>query len=98
MEHFVDKVIPDVSLGKCPELAWAVPLAAPAVSDLALSGCCILNVVIPVAVAVIMEYSPADEAAGEAEKAAYITAGIPGGKAAAMKVANTACAVYNVIK
>lgn len=98
MEHFVDKVIPDVSLGKCPEFAWAVPLAAPAVSDLALSGCCILNVVIPAAVAAIMEYSPADEAAGEAEKAAYITAGIPGGKAAAMKVANTACAVYNAIK
>lgn len=48
---FVDKVIPEVTMGKNTEDAWAVPIA---------------------------------------EQAAFITAGIPGPKAAATKVANLA--------
>ena len=40
----------------------------------------ILNVVIPAAVAAVLGYAPIDEAAAEAEKAAYITAGIPAAK------------------
>lgn len=95
MEHYVDKIIPQVSFGKCPELAWAVTLAAPAVSDLNLSGCNILNVVIPTATAAVMGAAPED-AAAEAEKAAYITAGIPGPKAAATKVARLATTIGQV--
>lgn len=98
MEHFTDRIIPDACMGKRDDVAWAIPVAAPAVSDLALSGCCILNIVIPAAVAAIMGYSSSAEAADEAEKSAYITAGIPGGKAAAVKVANEACIIYNIIK
>ena len=98
MEHFTDQVIPDVCFGKRDDVAWAVPVAAPAVSDLALSGCCILNIVVPASVAALMEYSSIGDASEEAERAAYITGGIPGGKASAMKVAEEALAVYDIIK
>ena len=73
MEHFTDRVIPDVCFGKRDNVAWAVPVAAPAVSDLALSGCCILNIVVPASVAALMEYSSIADASEEAERAAYIT-------------------------
>ncbi|MGI6204888.1 MAG: hypothetical protein ACOYJH_06420 [Anaerovoracaceae bacterium] len=46
-----------------------------------------MNAVIPAAVASVMEYADPADAAAEAEKAAYITAGIPGVKAAAKKLA-----------
>ena len=98
MEHFTDQVIPDVCFGKRDDVAWAVPVAAPAVSDLALSGCCILNIVVPASVAALMEYSSIADASEEVERAAYITGGIPGGKASAMKVAEEALAVYDIIK
>ena len=78
MEHFTDQVIPDVCFGKRDDVAWAVPVAAPAVSDLALSGCCILNIVVPASAAALMEYSSIADASEEAERAAYITGGIPG--------------------
>lgn len=90
MEHFVDEVIPKVCMKQCSEYAWAVPLAAPAVSDLALSGCVILNVVIPAAAAAVMGYDQPENTAAEAEKAAYVTGGIPGPKSAAKKVAQIA--------
>lgn len=45
-----------------------------------------------------MEYSSIADASEEAERAAYITGGIPGGKASAMKVAEEALAVYDIIK
>lgn len=98
LEHFVDDVIPGVCVGKYPEKAWAVPYAAPAASDLALSGCCILNVVIPAAVAAVMGYADPKEAAAEAEKAAYVTAGIPGPKAAATKLGTVAASVGAVLE
>lgn len=93
LEHFVDQVIPKVSMGQAPDLAWAVPYAAPAASDLSLSGCNILNVVIPAATAAVMGVLSPEDAAAEAEKAAYITAGIPGPKAAATKLGRLAAAI-----
>ena len=97
LEHFTDQVIPKVCLGEAPELAWAVAIAAPITSELVLSGNMILNVVIPAAVAAVLGYAPIDEAAAEAEKAAYITAGIPGCKAAAKKTAKLACKIYDTL-
>lgn len=93
LEHFVDEVIPKSCTEEGKELAWAVTTAGPACSELMLSGCNILNLVIPAATAAAMEYAAPADAAAEAEKAAYITGGIPGGKAAATKVARLACAV-----
>lgn len=99
MDHFVDQVIPGVCKKEAQyeDVAWAVSMAAPLVSDLVLSGCDILNVVIPAAVAAVMEYDTPENAAAEAEKAAYITAGIPGPKAAAIKVARLSEAVSEVM-
>ena len=98
MDHFVDKVIPGVCKKEkeYEDVAWAVSMAGPLVSDLVLSGCDILNVVIPAATAAVMEYDTPENVAAEAEKAAYITAGIPGPKAAATKVAKLSCAVAEV--
>ncbi len=97
MEHYADDVIPKVCMGEYQDVAWAVPYVVPVAGDLTLSGCNILNVVIPAAVAAIMEYATPADAAAEAEQAAYITAGIPGSKAAATKVGALAvkvCAAF----
>lgn len=81
MPGFIHDIIPKVCKGECQDVAWAVPLAAAAMDDLSLSGCNILNAVIPTAVACAMELGEPKELAGEAEKAAYVTAAIPGCKA-----------------
>lgn len=76
-------IIPKVCL-KDPsvkEIEWAVPLGAAVIDDLTLGGCNILNVVVPVAVAAAMdEEKEIKDIAKAAEKAAYITVGIPGAK------------------
>lgn len=90
LRHFADDVIPKVCMGEYKDIAWAVPYAAPSTSELCLSGCNILNVVIPAATAAVMGTHSAADAAAEAEPAAKITAGIPGCKAAATKVAELA--------
>ena len=97
MEHYTDQVIPKVCLGEAPDLAWAVMIAAPITSELVLSGNMILNVVIPAAVAAVMGYASIDDAAAEAEKAAYITAGIPGPKMAAKRVSKLACQISEIL-
>ena len=97
MEHFTDQVIQQVCLGERPDLAWATEIAAPLTSEVVLSGNMILNVVIPAAMASVMGYASIDDAAAEAEKAAYITAGIPGPKMAAKKAAKLACEIYRAL-
>ncbi len=97
MEHYTDQVIPKVCLGEAPDLAWAVAIAAPLTSELVLSGCMILNVVIPTATAAVMGYASIDDAALEAEQAAYITAGIPGPKMAAKRLSKLACQIYEIL-
>ena len=86
-EHFADEVIPKACTGEHEDIARLVSYVTPATSDLLTAGCCIMNAVIPAAVASVMEYADPADAAAEAEKAAYITAGIPGVKAAAKKLA-----------
>ena len=98
LEHFTDEAIPRSCTPEGKDIAWAITTAAPACSDLALSGCNILNVVIPTAAAQVCGYpgEPGD-IAQEAERGAYVTGGIPGGKAAAMKVAALASEIYAVL-
>lgn len=90
MNNFVHQVIPEVSKGEREDVAWAVPLAAVAINELVLASVSLLNLVVPAAVASAMKLHEPTEAAGIAEKSAYITAAIPGGKAAATKVAKLA--------
>lgn len=95
MNHFVDKVIPEVTLGKNIEDAWAVPIAASVCLEWILGGNNILNVVVPAAVAAAMKIHEPKEAAQIAEQAAFITAGIPGSKAAATIIANLAVSMVD---
>lgn len=90
MNNFVHEVIPEVSKGKREDVAWAVPLAAVPIDELVLASVSLLNLVVPAAVASAMKLHEPKEAAGIAEKAAYISAAIPGGKAAATEVAKLA--------
>lgn len=95
MEGFVHDIIPKVCQGQCQDVAWAVPFAAAVMDDLSLSGCNILNVVIPVAVASAMKIGDPAVIAAEAEPAAYITVGIPGAKAHATEVGKLALDIIN---
>ena len=94
-EHFVDDMLPKIALNRLPDLAPFAPYAALPCSEIVLAGCCIVNVVVPAAVAVAMGKYALEDAAEEAERAAYISAGIPGGKAAAKKVAGMAADIIN---
>ncbi|MCM0759162.1 hypothetical protein M7775_11360 [Sporomusa sphaeroides DSM 2875] len=90
MHGFVHDIIPQICKGERPDIEWAAPLGAVIMDEIAFSGVCIMNIVVPAAIAAAMKlYTPA-EAATIAEKAAYVTAGIPGGKAAATRVAKLA--------
>lgn len=90
MKGFVHDVIPKVCKGECQDVAWAVPFAAAVLDELSLSGCNILNVVIPAAVASAMGLGEPKEIGGEAEKAAFVTSGIPGCKAHATAIGTLA--------
>lgn len=90
MHGFVHDIIPKICKGECPDIEWAASLGGVVTDEFALSGVCIMNIVVPAAVVAAMKlYTPVD-AATIAEKAAYVTAGIPGGKAAATRVAKLA--------
>ena len=84
---FTHELLPKIAFGDAKEYAWAVPLAAVPTAELMLCGCNILNIVMPAAVAAAMGLETPDDAAAKAEAAAYITRAIPGGKAAAARVA-----------
>ncbi len=95
LDGFVHDIIPRVVKGECQDVAWAVPLAAAVMDELALCACSILNVVVPAAVAAVMKkYEPA-EAADVAEAAAFLTRAIPGAKFAAKNVAELALRIID---
>lgn len=98
MKGFIHDVIPKVCQGQCQDVAWAVPFAAAVMDDLSLSGCNILNVVIPAAVACAMKLDTPVAVAGEAESAAYITVGIPGAKVHATGVGKMALEIINYME
>ena len=93
MEHFTDRILPESAMGGCGDMRAAIPFAVPSVQEVVLSGCNLLNIVVPAAAAVCMGYADPKEAAAEAEAAAYITGAIPGGKAAAAHVAKLAAMI-----
>jgi len=97
MEGFVHNIIPAVTLGEEADVAWAVPIAAPAVAELVNGGNNIINLVIPAAVAAAMGANEPKEAAELAFKGSYVTAGIPGAKEAAERVATLAASIINDI-
>jgi hypothetical protein len=82
--------LPRICKGEFQELVpYMMPVVA-VVNDLAVSANVIVNVVVPAAVGAAMGIASPEEVAQQAEAGAYITLGIPGGKAIALTVANTA--------
>ena len=89
---FVHQIIPDVAQGKRDDIAWCVPMVAAVLDELYLAGNTIINITVPAAVAAAMGLMEPAAAAVAAEKAAHITAGIPGARPRAEEVAKLAVA------
>ena len=99
LKGLVHELIPALAKGECEDIRWAVNFAAPVVGTLALAGCSIVNAVIPAAVACAMKKGEVKDIAAEAEKAAFVSAGIPGTKASAVKVGGLAVNIMeNMLK
>lgn len=89
-EGFCHDLVPQIAKGGRADLAPMAPLVAAVASELMLAGNTILNCTIPAAVAVAMGVQTPVEASALAEQGAYITIGIPGGKASALAVSKAA--------
>ncbi|HTT39816.1 MAG TPA: hypothetical protein VMH32_19390 [Burkholderiales bacterium] len=87
---FVHDLVPKVVQGQAGEIAWAVTPVAFAVGELLLAGNTIVNVTIPAAMAAVLGVHSPAEAAEMAERAAYVSAGIPGARARAESAARLA--------
>ncbi|WP_077611068.1 hypothetical protein [Clostridium sp. Marseille-P2415] len=90
MNGFAHDLLPKICRGERDDIAWAAPLAGAVAGEIALVACSILNIVVPVAAATAMKLYTPEDAAAIAEKSAYLTAAIPGGKAAATRVGKLA--------
>ncbi len=90
LERYSDQILPAVARGRHPELAWAVPLVAPLASEILLASNVIMNVTVPAAVAAAMGKMSPQEAGLAAQRAAFVSSGIPGANANAEAAAKLA--------
>jgi hypothetical protein len=88
---FVHDLAPKVARGEHADLAWAMTPVAYVVGELLVAGNSIVNVTVPAAMAAVLGVHAPAAAAEIAERAAYISAGIPGAKARAESAATLAC-------
>ncbi len=78
LERYSDQAIPDVAQGKRPELAPLVPMVVPLASEILLASNVIINVTVPAAVAAAMGKHTPEEAGLIAQRAGFVSSGIPG--------------------
>ncbi|MBK8961441.1 MAG: hypothetical protein IPM80_24190 [Proteobacteria bacterium] len=78
LERYSDQVIPDVALGKRPDLAPLVPMVVPLASEILLASNVIINVTVPAAVAATMGLHTPEEAGLLCAARASYRPGIPG--------------------
>jgi len=97
LERVVSEICTKVSKTGDPELTTQLFLASKPLRELMLGGNIILNITVPAAVAMIRGMGKAEDLAGIAEKAAYVTASIPGAKQKAAEVANLAEKIAQMI-
>lgn len=90
LERYSDQIIPDVALGKRPDLAPLVPMIVPLASEILLASNVIINVTVPAAVAAAMGRHTPEEAGLIAQRAAFVSSGIPGPNASAEAAARLA--------
>ena len=90
LEGIAHRVVPRAVMEKDERALALLPIATVPLTELSLSAHTIINITIPAAISVALgQYSP-EEAASIAEEAAYISAGIPGAKERAVRVATLA--------
>lgn len=87
---FVHDLVPKVARGERADLAWAITPVSYVVGELLVAGNSIVNVTVPAAMAAVLGLHAPAEAAEIAERAAYVSAGIPGAKARAESAATLA--------
>lgn len=75
---FAHKVIPNAVLNKDENLLKVIPIVAPAVGELLVSGHTLMNLIVPATAAVAMGRISPEEAAKEALQGAIISGGLPG--------------------
>ena len=88
---FVHDLVPKVARGESSDVAWAMTPVAYVAGELLVAGNSIVNVTVPAAMAAVLGLHTPAEAAEIAERAAYVSAGIPGSKARAESAALLAC-------
>ena len=93
LEHYSDQIIPDVAQGKRQDIAWAVPMVAPLASEILLASNVIINVTVPAAVAAAMGMLSPEEAGQIAQRAGFVSSGIPGSNVNAEAAAKLAVEV-----
>jgi len=93
LERYADQVIPDVAQGRRQDIAWAVPMVVPLASEILLSSNVIMNVTVPAAVGAAMGKMTPQEAGKVAQKAAFVSSGIPGSNVNAEAAARMAVLV-----
>ncbi len=96
LERYSDQIIPDVALGKRQDIAWAVPMVVPLASEILLASNVIINVTVPAAVAAAMGLHDPDEAGAIAQRAGFVSSGIPGSNVNAAAAARLALQVMQV--
>jgi hypothetical protein len=90
--------IPKAVLEGDAEMCSLVGIACLPAAELALSPHTILNITVPAAMAAVLGKATPEEAAATAEKAAFITAAIPGAREKALEVARRAIEIAGVLK
>jgi hypothetical protein len=98
LERVVSEVPIKVAETDDAELRSLLFIAGRILRELLLGGNMILNITVPTAVAVVMGLGTAKELAEAAEKAAYITAGIPGARQKAIEVSRLAERIAHIIE
>jgi hypothetical protein len=88
---FVHDLVPKVAQGERADLSALMTPVAYVVGELLVAGNSIVNVTVPAAMAAVLGLHSPAEAAEIAERAAYVSAGIPGSKARAESAAMLAC-------
>lgn len=86
----VHELLTQVALGEREDIAWCIPMVATVILEFFVAGNTIINITVPAAVAAAMGVMEPVEAARTAERAAYLTASIPGGRQRAEEVARMA--------
>ena len=95
-EGLSNKVIPDAVINKKKDLLEVIPLGAVPIVELQLSGHTIINIIVPAAVASVMDSTQTPrEIARKVVEGAYISSAIPGGIQRAEEVSKRAIKIMS---